>query len=381
MDFDVPEELAALVHVARQFRQRELDPLESDFLLTGRLDGAVRERIDARAKAAGLWALEVPVEYGGQGIGLLGMCLVAEEMFKHPAMYLFGGNPEPVLFEGTEDQKQRYLHPVITGELRGCYAFTEPDAGSDMARMRTRAVQDGDEWVINGTKTFISRADDADFVILYASTGIEDGDPGTTCFLVDKGTPGFDVSRVIPTMGDGWEPCLLTFDDCRVPDRNRLGEVGQGWSLGGDQLTHGRIKIAAYQLGIAQRCLDLAVDWAKQRTTWGKPLAARQGIQWHIADSEVELQAARMLVYRAAWMADQGRDVTLDAFVAKLYATEMASRVTDRCLQVLGGLGYTKELPIQSLYRQARLWRIGHGASEILRWMIARNILGPAAKD
>ncbi|MFE7243112.1 acyl-CoA dehydrogenase family protein [Streptomyces sp. NPDC057580] len=381
MDFDIPDELRALVEVVRDFRRRELDPIEVDYLLAGRLDSAVRDRLDAIARTSGLWALEVPEEYGGQGLGLLGVCLVAEEMFKHPAMYLFGGNPEPVLFEGTEEQKQRYLRPVIAGERRGCYAFTEPDAGSDMAGMRTRAVRKGDHWEISGSKTFISRADEADFVILYATTEMADGRRGTTCFLVDKGTPGFEVSRVIPTMGDGWEPCELTFDNCRVPDANRLGGIGEGWSLGGEQLTHGRIKIASYQLGIARRSIDLAVDWARQRTTWGKPIASRQAVQWMLADSEVELQAARLMVYRAAWMADQGRDAQNEAFMAKLCATEMAQRVTDRCLQILGGLGYTKETPIQSFYRQVRLWRIGHGTSEILRWMIARNLLGSAARD
>jgi acyl-CoA dehydrogenase len=166
-----------------------------------------------------------------------------------------------------------------------------------------------------------------------------------------------------------------------IPDANRIGEIGDGWEISGFQLTHGRERIAAYQLGIAQRCLDLAVAWSKQRTTWGKAIATRQSIQWMIADSVVELDAARLLVYRAASMADQGRPVTNEAFVAKLYATEMAQRVTDRCLQILGGLGYTRELPIQSFYRQVRIWRIGHGTSEIHRWMIARNVLGLTSAD
>lgn len=381
MDFDLPEELTAMVEVARRFRDREVDPLEPAFLKAGRLESADRDRLDERAKAAGLWSLEVPEDLGGQGLGVLGMCVVAEEMFKSPTMYLFGGNPEPSLYAATEEQRERYLLPVIRGERRHCYAFTEPEVGSDVAGMRTRAVRDGDNWVINGRKTFISRAQESDFVILYAVASDADQELGVTCFLVDKGTPGFEISREIQTMGDAWDPCELAFADCVVPDSNRLGEIGAGWTLGRDQLTHGRIKIAAYQLGLAQRSLDIAVDWAGKRVTWGKAIGARQGVQWLLADSFVELQAARMLVYRAAWAADEGRPADTDAYVAKLYATEMSQRVTDRCLQVLGGLGYTKEVPIQSFFRQARLWRIGHGTAEIMRWMIARSLLGPIAKD
>lgn len=381
MDFDPPEELRDLVGVVRRFRERELDPHEEDFLRTGHLDRSVRDQLDATARRSDLWALEVPEEYGGQGIGVLGTAMVAEEMFKSPTMYLFGGNPEGALYEGDEEQRERYLFPVVRGERRGCYAFTEPDSGSDVAGMQTRAVRTENGWSITGSKTFISRANEADFVILYATTE-ETGKRGTTCFLVDKGTPGFEISRTIATMGDDWDPCELSFDRCEVPDSARLGEVGAGWTLGAEQLTHGRIKIAAYQLGIARRCLDIAIDWARVRTTWGKPLAARQAVQWMVADSEVELDAARMMVYKAAWLADRhDPDTRRAAFAAKLYATEMSGRVTDRAVQVLGGLGYTRELPVQSFYRQARLWRIGHGTSEILRWMIAREALGPAAKD
>lgn len=380
MDFDLPDELQAMVEVVRRFREREVDPLEAEFLRAGRLAIEDRDRLDTAARAAGLWALEVPTELGGQGLGVTGICAVAEEMFKSPTMYLFGGNPEPSLYASNPDQVERYLRPVINGELRQCYAFTEPDVGSDVANIRTRAVRDGDKWVINGRKTFISRAAESDFVILYAATEENGNSTGVTCFLVDSGTPGYEISRSIPTMGDGWEPCELSFEDCVVDDANRLGEVGAGWELGRDQLTHGRIKIASYQLGIARRSIDIAVAWAKSRHTWDKPIGSRQGVQWLLVDSEVELQAARLLVYKAATEADSGRPADRAAYIAKLYATEMAQRVTDRCLQVLGGLGYTKEVPIQSFYRQVRLWRIGHGTAEIMRWMIARDMLGPLAK-
>ena len=381
MDFEISDELRMMVDVVREFRERELMPLEHHFLLQGRFTAEERDAIDAKAKAAELWALDVPEDLGGQGVGELAMCLILEELYKHPAMYSFGGSPEPVLYHCNDEQKQRYLMPVISGERKSCYAFTEPDAGSDMAAMRMTAVRDGDDWILNGTKTFISKADRADFVIVFAVTDPESKRDGVSVFLVDYGTPGFGISRNIPTMGDDWDPVEMSFVDCRVPHANLVGEAGDGWKLAGQQLLHGRLKIAAYQLGIAQRCIDIAVDYAQQRVTWGKPIAARQAVQFMLADSRVELEAARLLVYRAAWKADQGMDHAQDDYIAKLYATEMSGRVTDRALQILGGVGYATETPVQSFYRQVRLWRIGHGTSEIHRWMIARDMLGKAARD
>ena len=381
MDFHIPPEYESLVNSVRKFREKELMPLESEFLLKGNFSSELRTELEERGRDQGFWALDVPEEFGGQGLGTLGTCLVAEELAKHPSMFEFGGTPEPVLYEGNDYQKERYLYPVIQENKRSCYAFTEPGGGSDFAGILTTAVREGDYWKINGTKIFISHVERADYCILFATTDQKLGGRGVTCFLVDIGTPGFELSRPIPTMGDAWEPYELVFNDCQVPDTNRLGEVNGGWKLAADQLTHGRLKIAAYQLGIAQRCMDLAVEWAKQRVTWGKPISTRQGIQWMLADSAVELDAARLLVYRAACMADEGQEIQNEAFMAKLYATEMSQRVTDRCLQIFGGLGYSKELPIQSFYRQVRVWRIGHGTSEIHRWMIARNLLGLSSKD
>lgn len=381
MDYSIPPELAMFVDSVRQFREKELMPLEHEFLIKGSFDAKTRTELEEKARRQGFWALDVPEEFGGQGMGTLATCLVVEELFKHPAMFEFGGSPEPVLYKCDEEQKQRFLYPIIKADHRCCYAFTEPSGGSDVAAIHTTAVRDGDNWVINGTKTFISYAERANFVILFASTDRERGARGITCFLVEKGTPGFSLSRSIPTMGDDWEPHELVFDDCVVPDANRLGDVGGGWALVNEQLTHGRLKIAAFQLGMAQRSIDIAVEWAKSRVTWGKPIASRQAVQWMLADSVTELDAARLLTYRAAWLADEGKPCETEAFMAKLYATEMAQRVTDRCLQILGGLGYSKEVPIQSFYRQVRVWRIGHGTAEIHRWMIARDLLGLSARD
>jgi acyl-CoA dehydrogenase len=379
LNFDVDPELQDFVASVRRFRERELMPYEHQFLMEGDWPQELRDKLQQRGRDLGFWALDVPEELGGQGLGELAMCMVVEELYKHPAMFEFGGSPEPSLYLANDDLKERYLMPVIRGERRSAYAFTEPDTGSDFAAITTRAVRDGDDFVVNGRKTFISHVEPADFLILFASTSPEKKAGGVTCFLVDTDTPGFELSRPIPTMGDGWTPAELTFEKCRVPAANVVGEVDEAWKIANEQLSHGRLRIAAYQLGIAQRALDLAIDWAKQRSTWGRPIGTRQAIQWMIADSYVELEAARLLVYKAAWKADEGQATRTDAFVAKLYATEMSQRVTDRALQIFGGLGYTKEIPVQSLFRQARLWRIGHGTTEINRWMIARDLLGLSA--
>jgi acyl-CoA dehydrogenase len=387
MNFGVPRVLAELAERTRAFVADELYPLEEQFLAMGMLGWDERRKLELTAKDRGLWALETPVECGGGGYGQIALALVAEELYKSPIMFgpipgdMFGGSPEPALYLCNDDQKEHYFFPVIRGEKHSCYAFTEPGTGSDVASIQTTAVRDGDAFVINGQKKFIGWVDFADFLILFANTKPGAGARGVSCFLVDKDVPGFEIVRSLPTMGDQWAPFELLFTDCRVPAENLLGELNEGFRVANDQLTHGRLKIAAIQLGLATRSIEIAVKHAKERQTWGKPLATRQALQFMLADCEVEVQAARLLVHKAAWMADNHQSIRNEAFVAKLYAVEMAGRVTDRCLQILGGLGYLRESPVQSFYRQARLWRIGHGTSEIHRWMIARNMLGLSSRD
>jgi acyl-CoA dehydrogenase len=381
VNFELPDDVQKLVADARAFREERLAPLEEEFLREGNVPWPLRPKLQDEARERGLWAIDVPVEHGGLGLGQLAVCAVHEELNRHPMMFETGGAPEPVLYHCAPHQWDRYFAAVVRGERRSAYAFTEPGTGSDLGAIETTAVRDGDGWVINGRKLFIGLAERVEFLILFAKTDPDAGVRGVTVFLVDSGTPGYEVVRTIPTMGDAWEPCELSFEDCRVSSDQVLGEVGKGFATADEQLSHGRLKIASYQLGIAQRCLDDAVAWAQTRTTWSRPIAQRQAIQFMLADSAVELDCARLLVYQTAWRADQGRDVRTDAFKAKLYATEMAQRVTDRCLQVFGGRGYAKESPIQSYFRQVRLWRIGHGTAEIHRWMIARDLLGPAAHD
>ena len=381
MNFDLPDDVQGLVAAAREFREERLAPLEQQFLLEGNVPWALRPQLQAEARERGLWALDVPAEHGGAGHGQLAVCAVHEELNRHPMMFETGGAPEPVLYHCAPHQWDRYFAAVVRGERRSSYAFTEPGTGSDLGAIETTAVRDGDEWVINGHKLFIGLAERVEFLILFASTTPSVGARGVSVFLIDSGTPGYEIVRTIPTMGDAWEPCELRFADCRIPAGQLLGEVDRGFAVADHQLSHGRLKIASYQLGIAQRCLDLAVAWAQERSTWGRPIAGRQGVQFMLADSAVELDAARLLVYQTAWHADQDRDVRTEAFKAKLFATEMAQRVTDRCLQVFGGRGYARDNPVQSYFRQARLWRIGHGTAEIHRWMIARDLLGEAAAD
>jgi acyl-CoA dehydrogenase len=380
VNFDLPPEVQALVAIAREFREERLDPLEPQFLRDGNVPWCLRPALQSEARERGLWAIDVPREHGGLGHGMLAVCAVHEELNRHPMMFEVGGAPEPVLYHCAAHQWDRYFDAVVRGERRSAYAFTEPGTGSDLAGLATRAVRDRDDWVINGQKLFIGLAERVEFLILFASTEPARGASGVSCFLVDSGTPGYEVVRTIATMGDAWEPCELRFEDCRISGEQLLGEENRAFAAADHQLSHGRLKIASYQLGIAQRCIDEAVAWAQTRRTWGEPIASRQAVQFMLADSVVELDAARLLVYQTAWRADEGRDVRTDAFKAKLFATEMAQRVTDRCLQIFGGRGYTRESPIQSFFRQVRLWRIGHGTAEIHRWMIARDLLGPAAK-
>jgi acyl-CoA dehydrogenase len=375
MDFSLPEEVQMIQKNVRDFTERELFPLEQEFLLAGRLPLAKRLELEKKGRDLGFWALDVPVEYGGAGLSQLAMCVIHEELYRSPMLFEFGGYIEPALYLCNEQQKEKYFYPIIRGEKKSCYAFTEPGTGSDLAQVQTRAVKKGDRWMLNGAKTFISHVDRADFIMVFASTTPGTGAKGITCFLVDKNAPGLHISNPIPTMGDDWDPYTLTFEDCEVPDENVLGEVNKGFIVADEQLTHGRLKIAAFNVGVGQRCLEMAISYAKERTTFGQPIANRQAIQWMLADSEVELMAARLLVYQAAWIGDSHRPIRNEAFIAKLYATEMAQRVSDRALQIHGGMGYTREVPIQSFYRQVRVWRIGHGTSEIHRWMIARNLL------
>ena len=383
MDFDLPEELQVLKRTVRRFVDSELIPLEREYRHDG--EGPMPEHLlkplQEKAKSMGLWLLDVPAEYGGAGLGLLARCVIHEEVWRSAVLpfrgqELFGPEVRPVLFHCNEEQKERFLMPVLRGEMRFCFAQTEPDAGSDPASMQTRALRDGDDFVINGTKRFITGAGRADYAQVMAVTDPEKrARGGVTCFLVDLKSPGVLLDRQWPTMmGDA--PWQIVFDNVRVPAANVVGAVGGGFSLAQQWIQEGRIKgHGARPLGIADRALEMMIDYSRQRVTFGRPLAERQAVQFMIADSATELHAARLMVYECAWRHDRGEDVRNLSYMVKITCTEMASRVVDRSIQVHGGVGLTKELPLEWWYRQIRSTRITEGATEVLRWRLAQNIL------
>jgi acyl-CoA dehydrogenase len=383
MDFDLPEELQILKRTVRRFVDSELIPLEREYRHEGEgaMPAHLLKPLQDKAKAMGLWQLDVPEEYGGAGLGLLARCVIHEQVARSAALpyrslELFGPEVRPVLFHCNEEQKERFLKPVLRGEMRVCFAQTEPDAGSDPAGMQTRAIRDGDDFVVNGTKRFITAAGRANYAQVMAVTDPEKrARGGVTCLMVDLKSPGVLLERQWPTMmGDA--PWQIVFDNVRVPAANVIGEIGGGFSLAQKWLQEGRIKgHGAKPLGIAERSLEMMIDYSRNRVTFGRPLADRQAVQFMIADSATELHAARLMVYECAWRHDRGEDVRNLSYMVKFTSTEMASRVVDRSIQVHGGVGLTKDLPLEWWYRQIRSARITEGASEVLRWRLAQNIL------
>jgi acyl-CoA dehydrogenase len=383
MDFNLPEEIQILRHTVRRFVDRELIPLEREYRhdSEGPMPEHLLTPLQEKTKSMGLWMLDVPVEYGGAGLGLLPRCIIHEEIARAASLpfrslELFGPEVRPVLFHCNDEQKERFLKPVLSGTLKFCFAQTEPDAGSDPANMRTRAVEDGDSFVINGTKRFITAAGRADYAQLMAVTDPEKkARGGITCFAVDLRSPGVQLERQWPAMM-GEAPWQLVFDNVRVPKANVIGQVGAGFSLAQKWIGEGRIRgHGARPVGIGRRALDMMIEYAQVRSTFGRPLADRQAIQFMIADSAMELHAVRNMVYECAWRVDRGEDVRDLSYMVKVMATETASRVVDRAIQVHGGLGLMKELPLEWWYRQIRSTRITEGANEVLRWRLAQNII------
>jgi acyl-CoA dehydrogenase len=382
MDFQLPEELRLLKDQLRHFVDTEMIPHERETLNEddGELKPEWRARLENGAKELGIWMMEVPEEYGGPGLDLVGRAVVWQELARTIALPSRGENitgptVRAILFNLSGDLKEKYLMPVLRGEKRACFAQTEPDAGSDPGGMRTTAVRDGDHYVINGTKRFISGAGKSDFMQLMAATDRAKGSRGgISCFLVDMDTPGVKLgARYKTMMGDApWE---IVLDNVRVPAANMVGGEGGGFKLGQKWLGAGRVKHGARALGVAERALEMATSYAKQRSTFGKPLAERQGIQWKLADMYIELEAARLLVFQAASKLDAGEDARTDAYLCKYFADEMAFRAIDECMQIHGGIGLTTDLPIEKFWRQQRSYRITEGASEVMKMVIARHVL------
>jgi acyl-CoA dehydrogenase len=379
MDFELPEELRMLQDTVRRFVDRELIPIEMESMDGPDLKPEVRAGLERRARELGLWLLDVPEEYGGQGLKLLGMAVVWQELARTIALpprgpSILGPEAKPLLFAMDEDQKKRYLLPLIEGKKKTAFAQTEPDAGADPSSMRTTAVRRGDEYVINGAKRFISFAADADFLQLVAATDRSKGSRGgLSVFLVDMDTPGVAVTRrQQKMMGD--VTYELSFDDVRVPVENRVGDEGKGMALAQSWITAGRIYQACRGLGVAERCIELATRYAKERVTFGAPLASRQAVQFMIADAFMAHQVGQTYVYQTAWKADHGKLSRHETFITKTFCTELGFRAADSCMQIHGGMGLTVDLPIHKMWRDSRSFMITEGAVEVMRMALAREV-------
>lgn len=389
MDFTLPEELRMLRDTVARFVREELIPLEPLVLeLEAKrgysdeppLPAEVEQKLKARAREIGLWGIDVPEEYGGQNLGALAKCIVLEQL-KHSItpFILPPDSPNLYLLRATckGDQVEKYLIPYARGEKTSCIAITEPGAGSDVGGIKTRAERRNGKWLVNGAKIFISHAKRSDFMIVVAVTDPAKGKKGgMTAFLVDKGTPGVSIPSSFPTIAGEYHPYAVYFDDVALDDGQVLGEVGQAFAPVQNRLDVRRMEIAARSVGLASRSLALMIDYANQRKTFGELLANRQAVQWWIADSYQELEMARLLTYRLACKIDRGAtDFRRDAAMAKVQATEMVQRVVDRAMQVHGGMGMTKALPLEYMSRVVRVYRVVEGPSEVHRWTLARALL------
>jgi alkylation response protein AidB-like acyl-CoA dehydrogenase len=378
MDLSLTDEEREIRDWVRTFVRREIMPLEPEVLQRERrnergLTASELEALQDKAKAAGFFGVHTPTEYGGMGLGAVMTARVEVELGRSFVPFRFAGDADNILFVANEEQKRAYLEPTISGERKSCFAITEPGAGSDARNIRTSARREGDEWVINGEKTFITGGNEADFAMVFAVTDPALGaDGGVTCFLVDR-EMGWK-SEPIDTMGE-WGPASLVFDGVRVPHSHILGEEGRGFELAMRWIGKGRYLLPARALGACERLVEMAMEHARTRVTFGQPIADRQAIQWMIADSAVEIEALRWLVLAAAWQVDAGLDSRQAQSMAKLYGGQKANEIVDRVLQIHGGMGYTRELPVERWYRELRLLRIYEGTDEIQRRTIARNLL------
>jgi acyl-CoA dehydrogenase len=384
MDFELPEEYRMLRETVDRFVTTELMPLEPVVLAreaAGQpcaLSDAELAPLTARCRELGLWGLDAPEETGGANLPALAMVGVNESIGRTVVPFTFppdSPNLHMLLATATPAQRQKYLEPYARGETVSAIAISEPGAGADPAGMRTRAVLDGDHWVINGRKIWISRVKHAAFTIVMAVTDPAKGSRGgISAFVVDQGTPGFEVTREIPIIG-GNRTYEVVFEDCRIPREALLGREGDGFGPMQLRLTVRRLQMGAWCIGMAERALAMLIEQANQRETFGARLADRQAVQWWIADAATRIHACRLMVLEAAWKQDQGRDVRTEASMVKVFATEMASDVVDHAMQAFGAMGMTKELPLQLMASQVRTMRIYEGPSEVHRWVVARRLL------
>jgi butyryl-CoA dehydrogenase len=377
-DLTLSEEQELAQRTARDFAREKVLPRAREIDEQGK----VPPELLAEMASLGFLGIYVPEAYGGAGLDALSYALVAEEinracastgvvMSSHVSLVV-----DPLLHHGSDAQKDRFLRPLATGEKLGCFALSEPASGSDAAAMRTSARRDGDSWVLSGTKNFITNGASADITLVFAQTDAAAKHRGIAAFVVEKGTPGFTVGKLEHKLGiRGSDTAQLVFQDCRVPAANLLGEVGQGFKIALSTLDGGRISIAAQAVGIARACLEDSLAYAKEREAFGKKIVEFQAIQWKLADMATEIDAARLLVWRAATLKDRGEDHILAAAQAKLFASDVAVRAARECVQIFGGYGYLTDFPAERHYRDAKITEIYEGTSEIMNLVIAQEIL------
>lgn len=382
MHFGLSEEQQMIVETTRAFVENELYPHEARIERTGRLEMELIRELQAKAMAAGLYAANMPEEVGGAGLDTLSWLLYEKELGRtnYALHWSSVARPSNILLAGTDEQKEKYLYPCIRGETWDCLAMTEPGAGSDLRGMKATARRDGDDFVLNGTKHFISHADIAGFAIVFMATGEEETPRGPkkliTAFFVDKGTPGFTVRDGYRNVSHrGYTNAVLEFDDCRLPKSAVLGEVHKGFEVANTWLGATRLQVAATCLGRAERALDHAISYAAERRQFGQAIGKFQGVSFKLADMALELKAANLLTWEAAWKFDQGTVSEADMSMAKLKATEMLAMVADEAIQIHGGMGLMDELPLERIWRDARVERIWEGTSEIQRHIISRELL------
>ena len=383
MEFGLSQEQQMVVDTVRDFVEKELYPHENTVEELGYVPAELTQEIRQKVLDLGFYAANIPEEFGGGGLDFVTMSLMERELGRaSQALSVIFGRPSNILCGCKGDQVEKYLTPSIRGEKIDCIALTEPSAGSDVRSMKASAKKDGDDWILNGTKHFITHADEADFAIVFFSTGEEETPRGPkkriTCFLVDKGTPGFEIREGYKCVSHrGYNNSILNFDNCRVSSDQILGEEGKGFDEANTWLGATRLTVAAMAVGRAKRCFDMAVDWAAERKQFGQPIGKFQGVSFKLADMATEIQASEYLTLGAAWKLDQGLPADQDIAMAKLHATEMLGRVTDESLQIFGGMGLMSELPIERFWRDARVERIWDGTSEIQRHIISRSLLRP----
>jgi len=383
MHFGLSFEQEMIVDTVRDFIEKEIYPHEAEVERTGEVPIEIGFEIRDKCIEAGYFAANIAEEFGGGGLGSLDFTLLERELGRASnALAVFFGRPSGILMACNEEQREKYLLPAVKGEKFDALAMTEPEAGSDVRGMKCSAKLDGGDWVVNGSKHFISHANIADFVIVFIATGEEKTPRGIkkkiTCFLVDRDTPGFEIRPGYNSVSHrGYKNCILNFDNCRLPESQILGELHRGFDVANDWLYATRLTVAATSVGRTRRAFEYALPYTTERKQFGQQICKFQGVSFKLADMITEIDAADWLTLSAAWRLDEGLDANREIASAKLYATEMLARVTDEAIQIFGGMGLMDELPLERFWRDARVERIWDGTSEIQRHIISRELLRP----